>query len=48
MNNNKYDNLILPKLYLSKFFKFYKTLEIPEDIKAILNDYARRKARKAR
>ena len=38
MNNNKYDNLILPKLYLSKFFKFYKTLEIPEDIKAILQN----------
>ena len=38
MNNNKYDKLILPKLYLSNFFSFYKTLTIPEDIKAILEN----------
>lgn len=33
MDNNKYDELILSKLYLSNFFEFYKTLTIPNDIK---------------
>ena len=33
MDNNKYDELILTKLYLSNFFDFYKTLTIPNDIK---------------
>jgi len=38
MNNNKYDKFILAKLYLSKFFSFFKELTIPEDIKSILEN----------
>ena len=38
MNNNKYDKFILAKLYLSKFFPFFKELTIPEDIKSILEN----------
>ena len=38
MNNNKYDKFILAKLYLSKFFPFFKELTIPEDIKSLLEN----------
>ena len=38
MDNNKYEQLILPKLYLSNFFDFYKTLIIPNNIKIKLAD----------
>ena len=38
MDNNKYDQLILPNLYLSNFFEFYKTLIIPNNIKIKLAD----------
>ena len=38
MNNNKYDKFILTKLYISKFFSFFKVLKIPEDIKSILEN----------
>ena len=36
INNNKYDKLILPKLYLSKYFSFYKTLIVFDEIKTKL------------
>jgi hypothetical protein len=40
IDNNKYDKLILPKLFLSKYFSFYKTLIIPDDIKIkLINNF---------
>lgn len=38
LDNNKIDELILAKLYLSNFFPFYKTLLIPDDIKIKLEN----------
>ena len=38
LDKNKYDQLILPKLYLSDFFPFYQSLIVPNDIKIKLAD----------